>query len=105
MSCFTLLYLKIEDQLEQRITDDLILSVHNFCNCSMTLRPRYYPFFSLKKCSASPRDDKDQTHDLHSAPEIRDVFGDFDDDEEEDMGYAAQKDIEQDSNVSAMHQQ
>ncbi|XP_057443078.1 protein LEO1 homolog isoform X2 [Lotus japonicus] len=48
--------------------------------------------------SASPRDDKDQTHDLHSAPEIRDVFGDFDDDEEEDMGYAAQKDIEQDSN-------
>jgi hypothetical protein len=36
---------------------------------------------------------------LDSAPEIRDVFGDFDD-EEEDMGYAAQQDIEQDSNVS-----
>ena len=52
-----------------------------------------------KKNSGSPRDDKDQTHDLDSAPEIRDVFGDFDD-EEEDMGYAAQQDIEQDSNVS-----
>lgn len=52
-----------------------------------------------KKNSGSPRDDKDHTHDLDSAPEIRDVFGDFDD-EEEDMGYAAQQDIEQDSNVS-----
>ncbi|KAJ1406250.1 Leo1-like protein [Sesbania bispinosa] len=48
--------------------------------------------------SGSPRDDKDRTRDLHSAPEIRDVFGDFDDEEEEDMGYAAQQDIEQDSN-------
>lgn len=49
----------------------------------------------------SPRDEKeDETRDLHSAPEIRDVFGDFDDDEEEEMGYTVQKDIEQDSNVS-----
>lgn len=56
-------------------------------------------FFLEKKNSGSPRDDKDHTHDLDSAPEIRDVFGDFDD-EEEDMGYAAQQDIEQDSNVS-----
>lgn len=56
-------------------------------------------FFYLKKYSGSPRDDNDQTRDLHSAPEIRDVFGDFDD-EEEDMGYAAQQDIGQDSNVS-----
>ncbi|XP_058788430.1 protein LEO1 homolog isoform X2 [Vicia villosa] len=45
----------------------------------------------------SPRDENDQTRDLNSAPEIRDVFGDFDD-EEEDMGYAAQQDIGQDSN-------
>jgi RNA polymerase-associated protein LEO1 len=37
---------------------------------------------------------------LHSAPEIRDVFGDFDDEEEEDMAYAVQQDNEQDSNVS-----
>lgn len=50
-----------------------------------------------RSISGSPRDDKDHTHDLDSAPEIRDVFGDFDD-EEEDMGYAAQQDIEQDSN-------
>ncbi|RDX90040.1 Protein LEO1-like protein, partial [Mucuna pruriens] len=48
--------------------------------------------------SGSPRDEKDETRDLHSAPEIRDVFGDFDDDEEEEMGYAVQQDIEQDSN-------
>ncbi|XP_061358400.1 protein LEO1 homolog isoform X2 [Gastrolobium bilobum] len=48
--------------------------------------------------SGSPRDDKDQIRDLDSAPEIRDVFGDFDDEEEEDMGYAVQQDIEQDSN-------
>lgn len=51
------------------------------------------------KCSVSPRDEKeDETRDMHAAPEIRDVFGDFDEDEE--MGYAAQQDIEQDSNVS-----
>ena len=37
---------------------------------------------------------------MHAAPEIRDVFGDFDDDEEEDIGYAVQQDIRQDSNVS-----
>lgn len=49
----------------------------------------------------SPRDEKeDETRDLHSAPEIRDVFGDLDDDEDEEMGYAVQQDIEQDSNVS-----
>ncbi|KAL3024884.1 hypothetical protein AAZX31_04G149300 [Glycine max] len=50
--------------------------------------------------SGSPRDEKDETRDLHAAPEIRDVFGDFDDDEEEDIGYAVQQDIRQDSNVS-----
>ena len=33
---------------------------------------------------------------LNSAPEIRDVFGDFDD-EEEDTGYAVQHDIEHDT--------
>ncbi|CAI8596247.1 unnamed protein product [Vicia faba] len=52
---------------------------------------------AARSLSGSPRDDNDQTRDLHSAPEIRDVFGDFDD-EEEDMGYAAQQDIGQDSN-------
>lgn len=51
------------------------------------------------KCSGSPGDDKDHTRDLHSAPEIRDVFGDLDD-EEEDMGYEGHKDLERDSNVS-----
>ncbi|XP_020225612.1 protein LEO1 homolog [Cajanus cajan] len=48
--------------------------------------------------SGSPRDEKDETRDQHSAPEIRDVFGDFDDDEEEEMGFAVQQDMEQDSN-------
>ncbi|XP_058788434.1 protein LEO1 homolog [Vicia villosa] len=52
---------------------------------------------AARSLSGSPRDENDQTRDLHSAPEIRDVFGDFDD-EEEDMGYAAQQDIGQDSN-------
>ncbi|KAL4394668.1 hypothetical protein AHAS_Ahas02G0175000 [Arachis hypogaea] len=51
--------------------------------------------------SGSPREDKDQIRD--SAPEIRDVFGDFDDDEEED-GYVVHHDIEHDSNVSACYQ-
>lgn len=73
-----------------------ILYVHFFI-CSTTLGPTNCHFFC--KYSGSPRDDKDPAHDLHSAPEIRDVFGDFDD-EEEDMGYAVQQDIEQDSNVS-----
>jgi RNA polymerase-associated protein LEO1 len=54
--------------------------------------------------SGSPRDDKDHTLGLHSAPEIRDVFGDFDDEEEEDMTYAVQQDNEQDSNVSFRYQ-
>ncbi|KAI4343945.1 hypothetical protein L6164_011233 [Bauhinia variegata] len=55
--------------------------------------------------SGSPRDDKDQTRMLHSAPEIRDVFGDFDDEDEEDMGYTAQHDIEHDSNRSPMEEE
>ncbi|XP_019463918.1 PREDICTED: protein LEO1 homolog isoform X2 [Lupinus angustifolius] len=54
--------------------------------------------------SGSPRADKDQTSDLHSVPEIRDVFGDFDDEEEEE-GYAVQHDIEQDSNRSPMEEE
>lgn len=61
---------------------------------------RVITFVLFSKCSGSPRDEKDETRDLHAAPEIRDVFGDFDDDEEEEMGYAIQQDIEQDSNVS-----
>ncbi|XLR68634.1 hypothetical protein HN51_015687 [Arachis hypogaea] len=50
----------------------------------------------------SPREDKDQIH--NSAPEIRDVFGDFDDDEEED-GYAVHHDIEHDSNRSPVEEE
>ncbi|XP_057733604.1 uncharacterized protein LOC130948758 [Arachis stenosperma] len=52
--------------------------------------------------SGSPRDDKDQIRD--SAPEIRDVFEDFDDDEEED-GYAVHHDIEHDSNRSPIDEE
>ncbi|XP_058784625.1 uncharacterized protein LOC131659454 [Vicia villosa] len=48
---------------------------------------------AARSLSRSPID-KYKTHELHSALEIRDVFGDFDD-EKEDMGYA---DNEQDSN-------
>jgi len=79
------------------MTDDPRFSLHNFLYVAQHWDSNC--FFLEKKNSGSPRDDKDQTHDLDSAPEIRDVFGDFDD-EEEDMGYAAQQDIEQDSNVS-----
>ncbi|KAJ7956458.1 protein LEO1-like [Quillaja saponaria] len=55
--------------------------------------------------SASLRGKKYDTQMLHSAPEIRDVFGDFDDEEEDDGGYAAQNDIEQDSNISPMEEE
>ena len=67
-------------------------------NCSKIQWPGVLISFG----SGSPREDKDQIRD--SAPEIRDVFGDFDDDEEEEGGYAVQHDIEQDSNVSARGQ-
>lgn len=40
---------------------------------------------------------------LHSAPEIRDVFGDLDD-EEDEAEYAVRHDIEHDSNVSVRGQ-
>ncbi|KAL3016060.1 hypothetical protein AAZX31_06G192000 [Glycine max] len=66
---------------------------------------RVITFVLFSKCSGSPRDEKDETRDLHSAPEIRDVFGDFDDDEEEEMGYAIQQDIEQDSNRYPMEEE
>ncbi|KAJ7978722.1 protein LEO1-like [Quillaja saponaria] len=55
--------------------------------------------------SGSPRGENDETQMLHSAPEIRDVFGDFDDEEEEGGGYAVQNDIEQDSNRSPMDEE
>ncbi|XP_022853331.1 protein LEO1 homolog [Olea europaea var. sylvestris] len=42
--------------------------------------------------SRSPDDDKNEDHLLHSAPEIRDVFGDSDDEEQEE--YAVQNQIE-----------
>ncbi|CAN0876912.1 Protein LEO1 homolog [Linum grandiflorum] len=42
----------------------------------------------------SPAEERDQTHISHSAAEIRDVFGDSD--EEEEAGYAVQNDIEPD---------
>ncbi|KAK7247476.1 hypothetical protein RIF29_42359 [Crotalaria pallida] len=54
--------------------------------------------------SGSPRDDKDQTQDLHYVPEIRDVFGDYDD-EEEEVEYSVQQGIEQDSNISPMEEE
>ncbi|XP_031258914.1 protein LEO1 homolog isoform X1 [Pistacia vera] len=50
--------------------------------------------------SRSPGEEKDQTHILHSAAEIRDVFGDSDD--EDVPKYAVRNDIDQDSNRSPM---
>lgn len=47
--------------------------------------------------SKSPEEEKDQTHLAHSAAEIRDVFGDSDD--EEIAEYAVQNEMEQDENV------
>ena len=48
--------------------------------------------------SRSPDEEKDEAHISHSVAEIRDVFGDSDD---EDAGeYAIRNDIDQDSNVS-----
>ncbi|XP_044485830.1 protein LEO1 homolog isoform X2 [Mangifera indica] len=53
----------------------------------------------VRSPSRSPGEEKDQTHILHSAAEIRDVFGDSD----EDVGeYAIQNDIDQYSNRSPM---
>lgn len=59
----------------------------------------HYYCGKLTVCSRSPGgEEKDQTHISHSAAEIRDVFGDSD---EEDVGeYAIRNDIDQDSNVS-----
>lgn len=48
--------------------------------------------------SKSPDEEKDDNLIANSAPEIRDVFGDSD--EEEAAEYVVQNDIEPDSNVS-----
>lgn len=50
----------------------------------------------------SPGEDKGQTHLLHSAAEIRDVFGDSDDEEAEE--YAVQNNIQDDSIRSPMEE-
>ena len=52
--------------------------------------------------SKSPGKEKDQTHLSHSVAEIRDVFGDSDD--EEAAEYAVRHEIEQDENVSIICQ-
>lgn len=50
--------------------------------------------------SKRPDEDKDENLPASSAPEIRDVFGDSDDEEEE--GYVVQNEIEEDTNRSPM---
>ncbi|CAK7322803.1 unnamed protein product [Dovyalis caffra] len=50
--------------------------------------------------SKSPEEEKDQAQIAQSAPEIRDVFGDSEDEDED--AYAVHNDIEQDSNMSPM---
>ncbi|XWS51210.1 hypothetical protein CRYUN_Cryun12cG0157300 [Craigia yunnanensis] len=53
--------------------------------------------------SKSPGEEKDQTHVSHSVAEIRDVFGDSDD--EEAAEYAVRHEIEQDENRSPMEEE
>ncbi|XP_057951709.1 protein LEO1 homolog [Malania oleifera] len=53
--------------------------------------------------SRSPEEEKAQTQFSHSAAEIRDVFGDSDD--EEPAGYAVQNEIEGDSNRSPIEEE
>ena len=52
--------------------------------------------------SRSPVEEKDETHTLQSAPEIRDVFGDSD--EEEPAEYTVQNKFEEDSTVCVRFQ-
>ncbi|CAN1312265.1 Protein LEO1 homolog, partial [Linum perenne] len=51
----------------------------------------------------SPVEERDQTHISHSAAEIRDVFGDSDD--EEEAGYAVQNDLEPDTQRSPLEEE
>ncbi|OVA00791.1 Leo1-like protein [Macleaya cordata] len=51
----------------------------------------------------SPSDEKDQTHNSHSVAEIRDVFGDSEDDEAAE--YATQNDLDQESHRSPMEEE
>ncbi|XP_073259714.1 protein LEO1 homolog isoform X2 [Populus alba] len=53
--------------------------------------------------SKSPEEEKDQAQNAQSAPAIRDVFGDSEDEEED--AYAVRNDIEQDSNRSPMEEE
>ncbi|KAL5749044.1 hypothetical protein ACOSQ2_026341 [Xanthoceras sorbifolium] len=56
-----------------------------------------------QSASRSPGEEKDEVHISHSVAEIRDVFGDSDD---EDAGeYAIRNDIDQDSNRSPMEEE
>ncbi|OAY31117.1 protein LEO1 homolog isoform X2 [Manihot esculenta] len=56
-----------------------------------------------RSLSKSPDGEKDQNHISQSAAEIRDVFGDSDD--EEEAGYAVRNEIEQDSHRSPMEEE
>ncbi|KAG6752987.1 hypothetical protein POTOM_043031 [Populus tomentosa] len=53
--------------------------------------------------SKSPEEERDQAQNAQSAPAIRDVFGDSEDEEED--AYAVRNDIEQDSNRSPMEEE
>ncbi|KAK6925091.1 Leo1-like protein [Dillenia turbinata] len=56
-----------------------------------------------RSSTGSPQEEKDQAQISHSAPEIRDVFGDSDD--EEQAEYAVRNEIEQDAERSSMEEQ
>ncbi|KAF9624179.1 hypothetical protein IFM89_008117 [Coptis chinensis] len=59
--------------------------------------------FHFNTRGRSPSEEKDQAHISHSAAEIRDVFGDSDEEEQEE--YATRNDLEQDSHRSPMEEE
>lgn len=60
------------------------------------LHPKDFEHSDFLFCSKSPGEEKDEAH-ISSAPEIRDVFGDSEDEEEAD--YVVQDQIDEEQNV------
>lgn len=69
-----------------------------FCSDSHLYNFQYADqFWNLDFSHRSPGEEDDEAHISHLAPEIRDVFGDSDD--EEPTEYAVENHVEHDSNV------
>lgn len=88
-----------------------VLSIHDSCGshpynepqggptrcCTITYMMIRTNIYILSFYSRSPGEEKDDAHISNSAPEIRDVFGDSDD--EEPAEYTIQNNVGEDSNV------